>query len=239
MSDEDTWIEPKPQPPPGAEPPEPPLPPLPPPPDPSAGRSRPGLLLGLGMGALILVLCAVAAFAVYRLVAGGSFGPGPSADDLQTQTAEALEPLPSATAPPTLPPQPTATSAPTTLPPTETTGPEDSPTPPPPPTASAPIFTAGQALFCRSGPSSVYPEVRTMNAGDATPILGQSVSPVDGFSIWWQVEVNDRLCFVSSDLGSVEGDLSGIPILAAPPTPTITPTPTVTPTATPTSTPTP
>ena len=100
---------------------------------------------------------------------------------------------------------------------------------------SAPIFTAAQGGFCRLGPSTIYQEVRTMNAGEMQPILGQSISPVDGISVWWEVEINGLRCYISSGLGSVSGDTSGVPVRVAPPTPT--PTPTHTPTATPTATP--
>jgi hypothetical protein len=226
MDPNKTWIDAPKTP---AAPPEPPKP------------ERNWLIIGLGMGGAILVLCSVAAFLIYRLVTGTPPAPESPATQLAqdislTQTAlvadvQALaetptpSPLPEA-AEPTAPPAPTDTTAPETLP-------SDTP----PAAAGPPTFTANQDIFCRLGPSTIYEEVRTMTGGQTLPILGKGISPVDGTSIWWQVEIDGRRCFVSSGFGVTEGDTSGVPAVAAPPTPT--PTPTYTPSPTPTATSTP
>lgn len=241
MDEEKTWIE-QPLQRPATPQEEPPLPPMPPPPPPpGSGGGRNWTVIGFLAGIGLLVICAVIAFGAWRLWQSGAlpFGPGasPTADSaaltltaLAGEVDEVLQATDTPVLEPTQPP-------PTEAPPTDTEAPTDTPTETPIPTPSVPIFSAGQALFCRAGPSTIYQETRTMNAGDAAEILGRSVSPVDGVSIWWQVEINGRRCFVSSGLGTVEGDTSALPDIPAPPTPT--PTPTLTPTPTPTATPTP
>lgn len=127
-------------------------------------------------------------------------------------------------------PAPTASS--TALP-----QPTQEPSPQPPTgtaTPSAPMFTASQNMFCREGPSSVYPERRTLLTGDQVPIIGQGISPVDNSSIWWYVMMSDADCYVSDGLGSTTGELGAVPLISAPPTPTATALPTFTPGPSPT-----
>ncbi len=239
MSNDQTYIE-QPPPPRFQPPPEPPLPPMPPPPEPP-GRERNWIPLAIAMGILIVVLCGVAGFGIWRLVQSGAIplggdsteGPDPIA---LTQTAlfEDVEDTVLFTDTPTSAPSATieVTSALPTEPATVTPTPTDTQIP----TPSVPTFTASQAIFCRKGPSTIYAEVRTMADGQTLPILGQSISPVDNVSVWYLVEIEGAQCYVSSGFGTVEGDLSDVPTIPAPPTPTptLTPTPTATPTATPT-----
>ena len=240
MSNDDTFIEqPPPQQPPPSEPPS--LPPMPPPPGPPVRKRTTGLLAAI-IGGVILILCLVAGFGIWRLIQGGTFSfggedenPDPAA---LTQTAVAGEVQEIEILTDTPVPQPTDTQAPTDNPlPTDTALPTEIPGETFTPTSSVPTFTAAQAGFCRLGPSTIYPEIRTLNAGDSRPILGRSISPVDGVSVWWEIEISGLRCYISSDLGTVSGDTSGVPLREAPPTPTPTPTPTHTPTATPTATP--
>jgi hypothetical protein len=241
MSNDDTFIE---QPSPGNQPPKPgyepppelpPLPPMPPPPEPSGRNWVP---LAIVMGLLIVVLCGIAAFGIYRLIQGGVLTPGlddteiPDIAGSQTALVEEVTDVVLFTETATL--QPSATLEPTAAPATLTTAPTSVPSDTAIPTPSEATFTASQAIFCRSGPSTIYPERRTMQDGQTLPILGKSVSPVDNVSVWYLVEIEGAQCFVSSGLGTVEGDLTDVPTIPAPPTPTPTPTPTATPTPTPT-----
>jgi hypothetical protein len=55
-----------------------------------------------------------------------------------------------------------------------------------------------------------------MNKGDTVKIIGKSGPPWDG---WWYVEVLGSKCWVWSGLGKTSGDLSGLQVVQAPPTP--------------------
>lgn len=241
MSNDNTFIEPPP--PPRFQPPpeQPPLPPMPPPPGPPGGE-RNWLPLGILMGLLILILCGLGGFGIWRLYQSGAFPAGeePTATDdpvALTQTAlfEDVQDTVLFTETPTT--APSATLVPTAAPPTNTSAPSAVPSNTQVPTPTVPTFTASQAIFCRRGPSTIYQDIRTMQGGDTRPILGQSISPVDNISIWYLVEIDGAQCYVSSGFGTVNGNLSGVPTIPPPPTPTPTSTPT--PTATPTATPTP
>lgn len=239
MNDQDTWIEQPANQPQGQNPDLPPLPP--PPPPPGSGGGRKWLLIGGLLGLVILALCVVAGYVGWRFYQGDPialFGEAEATDPAPGQTQTALAEAVTAIVLASETPAPTETEPlPTLSLPTDTPAPVEAPTDTLVPSPAVPVFTASQALFCRLGPSSIYQELRTMNAGDSQPILGRSTSPVDGTSTWWQVEIDGRRCFVSADLGTVAGDPSSVPFVNPPPTPT--PTPTATPTFTPTPTATP
>jgi hypothetical protein len=191
------------------------------------------------MGIVIVILCIVAGFGIWRLVGNGTFSFGgevtatPDPITLtQTALVEDVQDTILFTETPTT--APTETVEPTSPIATSTTAPTAVPTETQPPTSSVPTFTASQAIFCRSGPSTIYNELRTMENGMTRPILGKSISPVDGTSVWYLVEIGGVQCYVSSGFGTVNGDVSSVPTIPAPPTPTPTSTPTATPTATPT-----
>ena len=216
------------------------LPPMPPAPEPPGkGGGRRWLLRELIIGLVVILVCLGGGFALWQSARSGllpmSIVPTitPNAEKLGL-TAEALAAeqalLPTGTATPEPTLEPTAT-----LPaPTDTAEPTQPPTDTPVPTLAAPVFTTAQALFCRQGPSATYDIGRALNEGQSFPIVGRSVSPVDGTSVWWQIDLGDRLCFVSEALGSASGDVDGLEVIPAPPT--VTPTPTSTPTQTPTPT---
>ncbi len=205
-------------------------------------RDRNWVGIAVVMGGIILVLCVVIGFLAYQYLQGEApsidFGD-PTTEAVSeiglTQTALVADIQLGLT--PTLTEPPPPTDEPTPAPPTDTPPPSLTPTETLVPTSSIPLFTANQALLCRQGPSTIYKDVRTLDAGIATPILGKGISPVDGVSIWWLVEVGGLQCYVSSGFGTTEGDTSGVPTIPPPPTPT--PTPTLTPTTTPTPTATP
>jgi hypothetical protein len=248
--DDKTWID---KPPLGyqdqQDPPPPPPPPLPPPPPPPE-RKFPRWIIWLLAGGFGIVFCGALGFFGYRLYQSGIFGLGGGTapatqvmdDRALTQTAlvESIEGaltevvVASATLPPAATPVPTDTAA-ATEPPTQTAVPTSTLTP----TPAVPTYTVSQGVFCRTGPSTIYPDVRTMEAGQSSQIFARSISPVDGVSVWYQVQVGGLLCFVSSGFGTVSGNLNEVPLIAAPPTPTPTRTPTATPTSTATPSPTP
>jgi len=99
------------------------------------------------------------------------------------------------------------------------------PSPPPEaspaPTSGAPVIVipegspvaraVGQALNLRQGPGTNYPLVGGLAAGEALPIVGRSV---DGN--WWAVAFGGGTAWVFAPLATVEGDPSGVPLVAAP-----------------------
>ncbi len=110
--------------------------------------------------------------------------------------------------------------------PTATLRPTEAGLPPSTATLGPPMFTADKNSFCRKGPSTVYEDRTSIDAGNAVKILGKS-GP--GWEDWWYVEVSGSKCWVWSGLGTTSGDLSNLPIIQAPPTPTPTNTPVVLP----------
>jgi hypothetical protein len=109
----------------------------------------------------------------------------------------------------------------------------DSATPPPPvntitpaltlsPTAGPPIVTADQNAFCRSGPSQYHAHIGELLAGDSSPILGQNED-----STWWVIEAGygGGTCWIADIVVTVSGDLSRVPVVAAPPLVPLAPVP--------------
>jgi hypothetical protein len=84
-----------------------------------------------------------------------------------------------------------------------------------------PIFTLDQNAFCREGPGQVYRDVTAIPKGDVVKILNRSEDN-QWFYVLWE-KFNAR-CWVGSAGGHPGGDLTGITVLAAPPTPSPTPT---------------
>lgn len=69
---------------------------------------------------------------------------------------------------------------------------------------------------CRLGPDSVYGVVIVAEAGEALPIDGRNND-----SSWWRVQpVDADPCWLGANTVTVTGDVSGVPILSTPATPT-------------------
>lgn len=115
---------------------------------------------------------------------------------------------------------------PTPLPPSET--PPDTPTITLTGTLGPPTFTTSVNANCRTGPRLMYEVVRVVMAGTSEGIMGR-----DAGSTWWVIQ-GEASCWISNVTGTASGDLSGVPVIPAPPTPTPTRTPTATTTPTPT-----
>jgi hypothetical protein len=99
-----------------------------------------------------------------------------------------------------------------------TFSPEATPEPPPPAGAS-PQVTVLQPARCRSGPGAIYPTLIYFAQGSVLPLAGRS--RIDG---WWAVSYSGRpgQCWLGVSVVELNGDASGVPILADPPTPTPT-----------------
>lgn len=89
------------------------------------------------------------------------------------------------------------------------------------PTASSPVATAFQDANCRFGPGQVYNITGALLNGESAPIVGRNAE-----TTWWVIELRSGAnCWVWDGTVTVSGDTSGVPVVAAPPTPTFTPVP--------------
>jgi hypothetical protein len=83
-------------------------------------------------------------------------------------------------------------------------------------------FTATQNLYCRFGPATVYDVIGDLVPSESSAIMGRNSQ-----STWVQIQNLDRAgtCWAALSGGTVSGDLSTAPVIAAPPTPTPKPVP--------------
>ncbi len=96
--------------------------------------------------------------------------------------------------------------------------------------AVIPIFTAQKPANCREGTNSFWSSLGITAPGQTYPILG-----INDDGSWLYIELNKQThCWVKSDTGGTDDDLSGVPML---PVPDITITPTLIPSITPTKPP--
>jgi hypothetical protein len=124
-------------------------------------------------------------------------------------------PLPSATSlslEPTatfLPTQPLAATPTATIAPPPTLGP------------STPLIIADLDTNCRTGPDKVYPRVGYLLKGQQSTIQGRNDD-----NTWWYIENPGKpgtFCWAWSGSTHVQGNVSLLPVIAAPPTPTALP----------------
>ena len=149
--------------------------------------------------------------------------------DLQaqiTQTMQALATDVQATlqaavptaAPPTNTPLPTDTPLPTETP-APTATPEIAATSEP---TTAPAINAVARMVkntnCRSGPSTAFPMVFIALQGESLKIL--SGTTVDKYVIVENPTVSGQSCWLWTEFVEVQGDLTGLPVVTPPPTPT-------------------
>jgi hypothetical protein len=126
------------------------------------------------------------------------------------------------------PAQPTSGAGVQVTTPPQATTPPQQPTTPPQPTAvpptntpSVPIATFNQGANVRSGPSTLFnPPIGSFAAGATADILG--VTPAGD---WYKIRYYNGDGWVFSQLITVSGDTSRIPVDAGPAIPTLTPVP--------------
>jgi RNA polymerase sigma-70 factor (ECF subfamily) len=165
----------------------------------------------VGAGALL-----VAAGLALGLIGGGWEGPStPDPDSVEGTVSAVL----GSTSMDFIGSTPTGTTqvleaAPGTTP---AAGQHPSDTPTPSPTLGVPYAIASVNSNCRGGPGSIYDVLGYLLAGDRTRIRGR-----DNPSNWWVVDQMDGsgTCWVANNLTEEEGDLSAVPVVPAPPTPT-------------------
>lgn len=85
----------------------------------------------------------------------------------------------------------------------------------PTPTLGPPTTTTTMNANCRSGPGLFYDVVRVLLAGTTEGIVGKEAP-----GSWWVVQHGTR-CWVSAITGTAAGDLSRVPVIPGPPTPTL------------------
>ena len=76
-----------------------------------------------------------------------------------------------------------------------------------------PTFTFKKNAFCRKGPDMSFPDVTAVTAGETVDILNVSE---DGFWYFIHWKKFDAKCWVAAGTGEVNGDTSGIEVLAGP-----------------------
>ena len=181
-----------------------------------AAISGSGWVLKLGIGATVALIGAGALIAVGAWTFN-QFVNQPEAVDPEAvqETVEAiidLTPPPTEELeeqvipePPLQPPSP-PTATPTLLLTVET-----------PITLGPPIAVALVNSNCRGGPDSIYVTVDYLLLDEQTPIVGR-----DAQWYWWVVERKNSsgTCWVANNLTDELGDISQVPIILAPPTPT-------------------
>lgn len=127
------------------------------------------------------------------------------------QTLEASIPVATNTAVPTnteIPITPTNTVPPVVLPTTvlQTA------------TPAGTFFVVDVGANCRKGPGTAYDKTGSFAAGTYVTIVGHNTD-----NSWWLVLNGSSNCWISGSTGHTTGNLSGIPLVEAPPTPTTAP----------------
>lgn len=116
------------------------------------------------------------------------------------------------------PPADTPTAAAAVIPAGEDTAepgePVDDPTPTP--TTQPPMAEAVMDANCRFGPGDVYAAVGSFLTGEFAPVHGRNYT-----STWWWINFpeNGEHCWVWDGSVELSGDTTGVPVIAAPPTP--------------------
>jgi hypothetical protein len=138
--------------------------------------------------------------------------------EIDHEPSAAVEPSPEPSSTPTQPP-PTETPPPPTPTITSTSTSTSTPTP----TSEPPTIVVDEDTVCRTGPGLIY-DIRTYISEGTTPILLGHVKEMD----WWSVEEPEfnALCWVSSSVVTVNGDINSLPEFTPEPTPTIESSPT-------------
>lgn len=128
------------------------------------------------------------------------------AQTLQASIPQASDtPIPTFTS---IPEIPTSTVTPLSLPTTVL----QSPTP------SGTFFVVDVGANCRKGPGTNYDKVTSFAAGTYVIIVGHNTD-----NTWWLLLAGATNCWISATTGHTTGNLSNIPLVEAPPTPTTAP----------------
>lgn len=119
-------------------------------------------------------------------------------------------------------PQPTATLF-ATFPPATITNTASINTSAPPPATQAPstpsgtLFVTDVGANCRTGPGTNYDKIASFAQGSYIPLVGRNSD-----STWWLLKSGNINCWISGTTGRTSGSLENIPVVQAPPSPTVT-----------------
>ena len=128
------------------------------------------------------------------------------AQTLQASIPEASDtPIPTFTA---IPEIPTSTVTPLSLPTTvlQTA------------TPTGTFFVVDVGANCRKGPGTIYDKTGSFAAGTYVTLVGHNTD-----NTWWLVLNGSSNCWISASTGHTTGNLSSLPLVEAPPTPTTVP----------------
>ena len=119
-------------------------------------------------------------------------------------------------------PQPTATQFATFPPPTTTNTASINTSAPPPPsqatsTPSGTLFVTDVGANCRTGPGTNYDKIASFALGSYIALVGRNAD-----STWWLLKSGNVNCWISGTTGHTSGPLDNIPVVQAPPSPTVT-----------------
>ncbi|MBN1303710.1 MAG: zinc-ribbon domain-containing protein [Anaerolineales bacterium] len=170
------------------------------------------LVIGLAIFFGIIVLAGIL-FGGMFLFGSGMLNSGPA------PTQQVIVVVPNADTGAAQPGQQASQTTPDTSQLNAPAAPTNTPEPSTTATLGAPAFTADKDALCRKGPSTIYDVRTSMNKGDTVPIIGKSGPE---WEEWWLVEVLGSKCWIWSGLGQAHGDLNGLQVVQAPPTPTAT-----------------
>lgn len=152
-----------------------------------------------------------------------------SRDVIYTQAAQTMQAQLTRNAPTPAPPDQSIhppvedTPTPTATPPADTPTITPTHTPTLTNTPAVPTISAIINTNCRQGPSKAYNIVGVLAVDQKAEVHGR-----DSANSWWYIQNLSKpgqFCWVWRDTTMVEGDTSGLPIVAPPPTPTYTVTP--------------
>ncbi len=78
------------------------------------------------------------------------------------------------------------------------------------------FFVVDVGANCRTGPGTVYDKVTSFVQGTYLIPVGHNSD-----NSWWYVLVGNTNCWISGSTGHTTGPLSNLPLISAPPTPTV------------------
>lgn len=83
-------------------------------------------------------------------------------------------------------------------------------------TPSGTFFVVDVGANCRTGPGTNYDRVTSFAPGTYITLVGHNTD-----NSWWYVLTGSVNCWISASTGHTSGPTSGLPLVAAPPTPTV------------------
>lgn len=117
-------------------------------------------------------------------------------------------------------PKPTNTSVPTFAAPspasTNTSAPPQPTTVQVTATPSGTFFAVDVGANCRTGPGTQYDKIASFAQGTFLQLIGRHTD-----NTWWYVQTGSTKCWISASTGHTTGSTDSVPVVAAPPTPTV------------------